>query len=593
MGAPQYVPQTPLALMIERLTGHDCHPKQRGGAWLARCPSHADSTPSLTVSQGKDGRVVVHCFAGCTTEAIVGALGMGMQDLFPAKDRSAKRLDTYDPNVNPVLVRSYDYTDADGKLLYQACRYRTVEGKKTFRQRRPHPTKPGEWVWNLEGVTRTLYRLPDVIEAVAMGRPVYIAEGEKDADTLAGIGYCATTSVGGAGKWHESYAEVVKGADVVIFADNDDPGKSHAEQVAASCANAGCTVKLVLLPGLPEKGDVTDWLEAGHDYDELADVIGKTRHWSPDPSTRTRWRLDELLDDDTVMRPPPPVVPRLAWESRSTLLASAPKAGKSTLTGYIAAQVSRGGHFLGDHCASARPGVVLVVGLEEYIGDAARRLRHFGADATRVYLVDTLPSDPLERPSALRAHVEAVKPVLVIVDTLIAYGGGGITDLNAAAQVGPVVQEITDLAHECGPAVILVHHAKKADGKYRDSSAIGGAVDVIAEMFLPDPDSDPTLRAMRVVGRVPSGDFRMRYDGRDFLLDQLTTPDGLTVGGLSLEDKIIAAVRTRPGCPAGTVVQVVHGNNADVRNAIQRLVVTGRLRDDGDDKGRKLFVPHA
>jgi hypothetical protein len=346
-------------------------------------------------------------------------------------------------------------------------------------------------------------------------------------------------------------------------------------------------VKVITFPGVAPKGDVSDWLAVPeNDLDAFATLVGKTRFWTPDKGVRTRWRLDELLDDDDVMRPPPAVVPRLAYSSRSTLFASAPKAGKSTLTGYVAAAVTRGRFFLDQPCT---PGTVLLVGLEEYIGDAARRLRHFDADPTRIFLVDTLPSDPLERPAALRAHVEAVRPVLVIVDTLIAYGGGSVTDLNAAAQVGPVVQEITDLAHELGPAVILVHHAKKADGKYRDSSAIGGAVDVIAEMFAPDQDADPTLRQVRVIGRVPGGDFRMRYDGSVFTLDAVTE---LQSADLPIDQRIVAAIRSRPGCHANTVTDLVGVNRQTVLATISRLLAEGQLVDRGEGTGKRLlYVP--
>jgi putative DNA primase/helicase len=579
------IPQTPLAMVLDRLTANGCKPVQRGGSWNAKCPAHADSTPSLTVSQSGDGRVLVNCFAGCKAEAVVAALGLTMRDLYAQKASAQRPREEYDPNARPSHVATYDYVDADGTLRFQALRLRKPDGGKTFRQRQPHPTKAGEWQNDMKGVDPILYRLPSLIEALAEERTVYVTEGEKDADTLAGYGYASTCNVGGAGKWRESYSPLFRGAGVVVCQDNDDAGKSHAEQVAASLTAAGAAwVKVIAFPGVPPKGDVSDWLaEPGNDLDAFASLVNRTRFWTPDKGARTRWRLDELLLDDDVMRPPPAVVPRLAYSSRSTLFASAPKAGKSTVTGYIAAAVTRGSHFLDDACT---PGTVLVVGLEEYIGDAARRLRHFDADPTRCYLVDTLPSDPLERPAALRAHVEAVKPVLVIVDTLIAYGGGSVTDLNAAAQVGPVVQEITDLAHELGPAVILVHHAKKADGKYRDSSAIGGAVDVIAEMFAPDQDADPTLRQVRVVGRVPGGDFRMRYDGRHFTLDAVTE---LQSADLPIDQRIVAAIRSRPGCHANTVADLVGANRQIVLATISRLLAEGQLQDRGEGTGKRLL----
>jgi RecA-family ATPase len=91
--------------------------------------------------------------------------------------------------------------------------------------------------------------------------------------------------------------------------------------------------------------------------------------------------LDEVWENDEMMQPPAPVVPYLAWGSRSTLLAAREKSGKSTLTGYMAAQVSRGGEFLGEPC---QRGHVLIIGLEEFIGDTARRLQQFGANGKMI-----------------------------------------------------------------------------------------------------------------------------------------------------------------------------------------------------------------
>jgi putative DNA primase/helicase len=122
--------------------------------------------------------------------------------------------------------------------------------------------------------------LPELLEAVAAERRIFIVEGEKDADALTELGLRATTNAMGAGKWRESYSDFLEGADVVILPDNDDAGRSHAEQVAAHSRARNATVKVVALPGLPEKGDVSDWLNAGNDVDALEALIGKTPRWA-------------------------------------------------------------------------------------------------------------------------------------------------------------------------------------------------------------------------------------------------------------------------------------------------------------------------
>ena len=106
----------------------------------------------------------------------------------------------------PRLVETYDYPDEHGELLSQKVRL----VPKEFRQRRPDGN--GGWVWNLEDVRRVIYRLPEIVEAVAQGRPIFFAEGEKAVDALVGAGVVATCS-GGANSWDDRFAEDLKGRE--------------------------------------------------------------------------------------------------------------------------------------------------------------------------------------------------------------------------------------------------------------------------------------------------------------------------------------------------------------------------------------------
>lgn len=573
---------SPVQHVLSRLKGVKTH----GDSWVARCPAHGDRNPSLSVSVGGDGRVLLHCHAGCTLNAIVASIGIAARDLFP--DTSPYRPSTNgngkhapEPEAvakalnqdRPVLVKSYDYVDEDGALLYQACRYKKPDGSKTFRQRKPDGN--GGWTYKLEGARLVPYRLPEVIEAAAMGRRIFVVEGEKDADALAAEGFPATTNPMGAGKWRDEYSAHFKGADVVVLPDNDEVGQQHAEMVASSLTAHGARVWVVQLPGVPAKGDVSDWLQAGGDFDELDELIGRTRVWTVDPLRRARWRLDELLANDELMRPPKPVVPRLAWRARSTLVAAAPKSGKSTLLSFVAACVSRGLPFMDE---PTDLGTVLLISPEEYIGDVARRLSRFEADPARVHVVDRMPTDPRERPSALEGHIEAVRPDLVVIDTLISYGRGLIEDENNAVQMQAVTQTLTDLAHRMDVAMVIVHHAAKATGRSRGSTAIDGGVDAVANIFIPDEDADPTRRAVKAMGRVPIYDFEYRLDG-DLLVMASTT-------GAPLIQRVLDTIRAHPDCSLRTVRQAVGGKAEAVDAAIQTLMLKGWVRDSGDRTAR-------
>jgi hypothetical protein len=217
--------------------------------WDGCCPSHDDRHASVSFCDGDEG-LIVECHAGCSFEQIAAAVGRRPADFF------------HNGQGGRELVAAYDYTDAGGVLAYQVARFEP----KDFRCRRPDGH--GGWTWNMAGVSRVPYRLLDLPEQ----RRVYTVEGEKDADALAALGLAATTNEGGAGKWRpEHTAGLVAAAvpEVVVLPDNDPTGAQHGRAVAQACLAAGVRVKLLPLPGLPDKGDVSDWLAAGHTAAEL------------------------------------------------------------------------------------------------------------------------------------------------------------------------------------------------------------------------------------------------------------------------------------------------------------------------------------
>jgi len=272
--------------LIQRLDGV----RETSDGWIACCPAHDDNKPSLSIGEGQDGRILVHCHADCSPEAVVAALGLTMADLFPdAMPRAAA------PVAKPPgkIVAVYDYKDEEGRLLYQVVRF----DPKDFRQRKLRPD--GKWDWSVRDVRRVLYRLPEVINAVEQGKTVLVTEGEQDTDTLAGIGLTATTNAGGAGKWRPEYADHLRNAKVAIIADNDLPGRKHAEQVARSVHGVAADLRIVQLPGLPLKGDVSDWLAMGRTKDELEQLVAHTAPWQPSaPSTKSN-RVPQLAEEST------------------------------------------------------------------------------------------------------------------------------------------------------------------------------------------------------------------------------------------------------------------------------------------------------
>lgn len=229
--------------------------KAAAGQSLVCCPAHADKTPSLAVKESPDGSILLKCHAGCDVDQILAAMNLEPSDLFPDKEPSQKK----------TVQAEYLYQDEDGTILYKKIRY-TPKG---FSQCRPDGAN---WIFNLQGVRRVVYRLTELL-----GQPAAIfVEGEKDVDRAWAIGIPATCNPDGAGKWDRSFAEQIlkQGVKrVAVIPDNDSVGIAHAQVVAAGLQAVGIEVRFVPLPGVPDHGDLSDYLEAGHTRDELLMLI--------------------------------------------------------------------------------------------------------------------------------------------------------------------------------------------------------------------------------------------------------------------------------------------------------------------------------
>jgi len=216
--------------------------KQDNNGYTAMCPAHQDKHNSLCITE-KGDKLLMKCQAGCSFVDILNCIK-----------------DTKHSSGNKV-EEIYKYIDENGEIIHE-----TVKGSnKKFYQRH---YKNGEYIYNLKGVDTILYNLPDVIRAVKEGIDIYIPEGEKDCDNLKKLRFIATTNAMGAGKWRKEYNKYFKGAkNVIILPDNDKPGKEHAENVLKSLKDEVEKVKIVYLPGLKDKQDISDFIQKnGKEY---------------------------------------------------------------------------------------------------------------------------------------------------------------------------------------------------------------------------------------------------------------------------------------------------------------------------------------
>ena len=203
----------------------------------------------------RDDKILVHCHAGCSQGDVLAALRIEAHELSLSSSDKEMR-----------IVAEYAYPDEGGELLFQVIRLEP----KSFRQRRPDGQ--GGWIWNLNGTRKVLYRLPELLAA----GDVLIVEGEKDVETARRLGLTATCNAGGAGKWKGEYSEKLRGKRVTVIADADEPGRKHAEQVAASLAGKAESLKVLELPGAK---DLSEWIAHSGTHTALSELIGSAPEW--------------------------------------------------------------------------------------------------------------------------------------------------------------------------------------------------------------------------------------------------------------------------------------------------------------------------
>lgn len=229
--------------ILGRLPGEKRKKLPRG--WQTLCPAHEDREPSLSVERGEDGRTVLHCHAGCEPGKVLDAVGLKLADLFPDDGKPEER-----PKVQKRRVCEYVYRDEHGQPIGRKVRWepKTFTWEQ-FTNGQWRPGKPAR---------KTPYRLDELVKA-PVGVPVWICEGEKDADNVRAAGALAVTS---SKDWQAAWGSLFRGRRVIIVRDNDDAGSKISDEVAATLSGAA-SVTIVVPPGVVDKGDVSDYLDAG------------------------------------------------------------------------------------------------------------------------------------------------------------------------------------------------------------------------------------------------------------------------------------------------------------------------------------------
>lgn len=565
---------------VSAIAGRKVELKRRGAEWVGFSPFNKEDTASFTVnddkgfwhdfSSGKHGDVFgfLQDAEGLdfpeAVEEVARVAGIPLPAINGHDDHAQRPLDRHDgtepggttrddgagehggdaaahgANNDRRIGRTYDYTDAQGGLIYQVCRIEWTgdDGKprKTFIQRRPTPDNDGEWIWGLTagdylhsrygdwyqvtkeraakwvgaerrafgGTEHGLYRLVEFNELASADEPAFITEGEKDADTLRAWDLVATTNSGGAANWRPDHAERFRGLDVVILMDNDDAGRKRADKIGASLQGVTRRVRVLNVADYWPKE--VPW-PAGHEGGKGIDV---TDWRDENPVQATRENLLAMVAQSPDWRPPPfkSQFGALAWEhlddpgpehqfmidgwltvGDKSIIGGPSRSGKSFLAIHAGASTARGVDFFGNKVMT--PGLVIYQAGEGARG-VKKRIRayrkHFGVGASERVPFVLLQSkiDLYNSDGDTQALIDEIQEIAklytvplraIFIDTLATATGGA--DENSGRDMSTVMANVDRINAATGAHVCLVHHMNAAGTKLRGHTSVYANVDQV------------------------------------------------------------------------------------------------------------------
>lgn len=409
---------------------------------------------------------------------------------------------------NPVSLHTY--TDAEGNAIF-------------WRIRAKHPGTGEKWIrpMKLNGESfelgeprfeegKPLYALHRI--AVNTDAVVWIVEGEQKADALNKLGLVATTSGGatsaGAADW-----EPLRSRSVIIWPDNDDPGKGYAGEVTGILLGMGCTVSCIEVEklGLGKGEDVMEWLTAypgatSGDIEALP-MLGQQRERM---ATSDAAGVEFRCLADVEAKPINWLWPGKIARGKVTMLAGNPGLGKSQVTASMAAIVTTGGQWPADRARSVQGSVVFLSAEDDAADTIKPRLIAAGADLKRVFILDAVVDGsnaqgvPTSRQFNLRTDLDRLSALLdqlghvalIVIDPITAYLGD--TDSHKNAEVRALLAPLGELAAKHGAAVVCVSHLNKSGNSEALMRVTGSLAFVAAARaaFLVARDPDDSNRRL-------------------------------------------------------------------------------------------------
>jgi 5S rRNA maturation endonuclease (ribonuclease M5) len=559
-----------------------------GDEYQATCPFHDDTKPSFNFNNstgayfchgcGKKGGHF-HFYAkinGLHTKKDFRKILKGIAADFgiPLEEQKSK------------MVKAYDYLDAEGNLLFQVCRMEP----KSFRQRRPNGS--GGWIWNLKGIQPVPYRLTELDKA----DEVIIVEGEKDCDNLAKLSIVATTCPMGAKKWRDEYNEYLKGKKIVLIPDNDNEGREHMAQIGASLNGQTANLKLLEMPGLASKGDVSDFIARFKDKDEAAERLSIMIENAPPYVPPKTYSHEDVVCSTSGFK-------EIKVDSRQSLLMPFLKehsnglvygprgSGKTWLALGVLDAVSKGEKFGPWECEKSVP--CMLVDGEMTISDIQERIDdlNLADDRKNPFLIYSdhhanqlglsrarLTSNTWR--SKMKSILTARGVKLWVLDNIASLAPN--LDENKKQDWDDINQYLLDLRFS-GISTILLHHESK-EGRQRGTSAREDNLDYSIRLKYPSdytPEDGCRFIVHFTKARVKTADLNLISD-TEFKLDQ--DENGQTVWmfkNVRAERKVEVIKMLDDGFDQKTIAEALSISSGRVSQIKKRAVKDGLITAKG------------
>jgi hypothetical protein len=493
--------------------------KKVGNGYLASCPvpSHGqgngDKNPSLHIAMNDDGNYLFKCFSGCDQHTVFQTIrDMGLLPSLPERPEYLSSIKPIPYIQTPTFQQEWHYTDEDGVSLFVKQRFKTNDAKgKTYKTLRVMPDNSR--VGKLGDCRIVPYKLPDLQQATAAGRVVYITEGEKAADALGSLGVVATTSHAGSGNWSPELNQYFAGANVVIVPDNDTAGWSYAQKVVEALLPVVKSIRVLDLDLKHPKEDAFEWVNKySGDRKTLAQmakacVVIKSvdQVWLPQRlamyvpeaeasqdtnAQKSRFLVEswDSIKDEPVEWLVESVVPKKAFVA----LYAPPASWKSFISLDLAEAIATGRDWMGYRIP--KKGAVLYICGEGHGGMGARvkacKIQNKSPDGANLYIIRAqlnLRSSPEDFAELLKAINELIAQIdepleLIILDTLMRMSGGNFNE-NSSEDMGAFITQAGKLQEIYDCALMVIHHSGKDVTKgLRGHSSLLGAVDTELEI---------------------------------------------------------------------------------------------------------------